>query len=213
MDETARLLAAYDSQLRTDAETAGALAVHTLGPLRLATFPGGRGVITYRDLDGADADEVARWSTAPWSTTTLDPGVTEVEWKARGHDVAPGCTVACWSTASGRAGVDHGRRAELLALDVALPPGVMVRRVVDEPDVRAASAAQDEAFGSGVSARRAEDLLRRLDLDDGLELWVAEAAGHVVSAGRLEHVPGSDSPGCGVARPCPRGVGAASTVR
>ena len=54
-DTKARLLAAYDEQLRTDAETPGALTVTEHGPLRLVTFLGGRGFITYRDLGGADA--------------------------------------------------------------------------------------------------------------------------------------------------------------
>ena len=55
MSERDRLLAAYDDQLRTDAETPGAVAVTRHGPLRLVTFPGRRGFVTYRDLGGADA--------------------------------------------------------------------------------------------------------------------------------------------------------------
>ena len=49
------LLAAYDEQLRTDAETSGAVTVRFLGPLLLAIFAQGRGFITYRGLDGLDA--------------------------------------------------------------------------------------------------------------------------------------------------------------
>src|SRR5688500_1664540 len=55
-DRAAALLAAYDEQLRTDAETPSALVVEQLGPLRLVDFGGGRGFVTYRDLGGADAD-------------------------------------------------------------------------------------------------------------------------------------------------------------
>ena len=36
-------LAAYDRQLRTDAERHNAISVQRLGPLRLATFAAGRG--------------------------------------------------------------------------------------------------------------------------------------------------------------------------
>jgi len=43
-----------------------------------------------------------------------------------------------------------------------------------------------------VSPTGAEALLRRLELD---ELWVAEVAGEVVSAGRLEPVAGTDFAG------------------
>lgn len=58
---TTELLAAYDQQLRTDAETPSAVAVERLGPLRLVTFSGGRGFVTYRDLGGADAPRIAGW--------------------------------------------------------------------------------------------------------------------------------------------------------
>ena len=52
MVDTQQYLAAYYAQPRTDAETPSAIAVVRLGPLRLVTFPGGRGFVTYRDLDG-----------------------------------------------------------------------------------------------------------------------------------------------------------------
>ena len=54
----ADLLTAYDEQLRTDAETPSALTVAHLGPLRLVTFAGGRGFVTYRDLGGADVQTI-----------------------------------------------------------------------------------------------------------------------------------------------------------
>jgi hypothetical protein len=38
-------------------------------------------------------------------------------------------------------------------------------------------------------------LLRRLGLDDGMELWVAEADGQMISAGRLEPVAGTEFAG------------------
>lgn len=52
------------------------------------------------------------------------------------------------------------------------------------------SALQDEVFGDPVSDERAEAVLNKLSRDDGMELWVAEAGGRMVSAGRLEPVPG-----------------------
>lgn len=114
---TSDLLAAYDDQLRTDAETPSALSVTLRGPLRLVTFPGARGFVTYRDLGGADADGVRR--------------------------------------------------------------------------LRAMSAMADVAFGDPVSSACADAVLHRLTLDDGTELWVAEAEGGIVSAGRLELVAGT----------------------
>jgi ribosomal protein S18 acetylase RimI-like enzyme len=85
--------------------------------------------------------------------------------------------------------------ARLLDVEVSVPASVTLRRVTDEADVRAMSAMQDVAFGDAVSDRSADALLHRLALGDGMELWVAEAAGQVVGAGRLEPVPGSDFAG------------------
>ncbi|GAA1840735.1 GNAT family N-acetyltransferase [Microlunatus capsulatus] len=195
--DAAHLLAAYDAQLRTDAETAGALDVATLGPLLLATFAGGQGFITYRDLGGGGAAEVAALVAGALDHFRGLPSVEEVEWKARGHDHARGLpeALAAHGFVAGEPESVMLGRAALLAADVALPAGVALRRVRAEEDVRAASTAQDAALGEPVSARRAEDLLHRLAADDGVELWVAESGGRVVSAGRLEPVAGSDVAG------------------
>lgn len=87
---TTELLAAYDQQLRTDAETPSAVAVERLGPLRLVTFSGGRGFVTYRDLDGADAPTIAGWVAETVEYYRAQPGIDRFEWKTRGHDHAPG---------------------------------------------------------------------------------------------------------------------------
>lgn len=60
MKSPSELLAAYDEEIRTDAETPSAIAVRRLGPLRLVTFARGRGFITYRDLGNADAQTIRR---------------------------------------------------------------------------------------------------------------------------------------------------------
>lgn len=210
-DRTARLLAVYDEQLRTDAETPGAVAVTRLGPLRLVTFPGGRGFVTYRDLDGADAAGIERLVAGAVAHYRARPDVTRVEWKTRGHDHAPGLPDAL---------LGHGFVAEetetimmgetrALAVDVPLPDGVTLRRVSAEADVRAMTAMQDEVFGDPVSPEPADALLRRLARRDGTELWVAEAGGRVVSAGRLEPVAGTEVAGIwgGATRPEWRGRG------
>jgi hypothetical protein len=85
--------------------------------------------------------------------------------------------------------------AQVLAVDVALPHGVTLRRVTAEADVRAMSAMQDEVFGDPVSKTMADALLRRLSLADGMELWIGEANGEIVTAGRLEPVPNSEFAG------------------
>ncbi len=193
VEDPAHLLVAYDDQLRTDAETPSAVSVTRHGPLRLVTFAGGRGFVTYRDLGGAEAPTIQRFVHEALAYYRADPGITRVEWKTRGHDHAPGLHGAL--LAHGFVPDDPESimigEAHALALDVPLPEGVALRRVTTEDDVRAMSALQDEVFGDPVSADRAEAVLNRLSRDDGMELWAAEAAGQMVSAGRLEPVPGT----------------------
>ncbi|HLH47014.1 MAG TPA: hypothetical protein VKV25_07640, partial [Acidimicrobiales bacterium] len=106
------------------------------------------------------------------------------------------------STRPSQAGFEPGEtesimvgRADALASDVPLPAGVTLRRVTEEDDVRAMAAMQDEAFGDSPSELSAVGILRRVALDDGMELWVAEVDGAMVSAGRLEPVAGTEFAG------------------
>ncbi len=190
MTEPASLLAAYDEQLRTDAETPSALSVTRLGPLRLVTFAHGRGFITYGSADtGAVRDLVAE----ALERFRVDPDIVRVEWKTRGHDVTPGlhdALIAHGFVPGEQESIMIGAATGLVA-DVALPEGVALRRVSTEADVCAMSAMQDEVFGDPVSRESADALLRRLALDDGMQLWVAEVDGCIVSAGRLEPVEGT----------------------
>ncbi|MGI5189959.1 GNAT family N-acetyltransferase [Promicromonospora sp. CA-289599] len=211
MTDASRLLQAYDEQLRTDAETPSAISVARLGPLRLVTFLGGRGFVTYRDLGGADEPEVRRLVAVAGAHFRADGGITKVEWKTRGHDHAPGLHDAL---------LEHGfvpedpesimiGDAATLAADVPLPDGVTLRQVTEESDVRAMCAMQDEVFGAPVSDRTANAILRRQALGDGMELWVAEAEGQIVTAGRLEPVADTEVAGIwgGSTRPEWRGRG------
>ncbi|MCA5892410.1 GNAT family N-acetyltransferase [Isoptericola sp. NEAU-Y5] len=207
-----RLLAAYDTHLRTDAETPGAIDVVRLGPLRLVTFPGGRGFVTYQDLGGADAATIRGFVASAMVHFAADDAVTRVEWKTRGHDVAPGLHDAL---------VDHGfvpddpesimvGPAEGLAVDVPLPDDVTLRQITAEADVRAMSAMSDEVFGDDPeTSHHAEQVLARQALDPQMELWVAEADGRIVGAGRLEPVAGTPFAGVwgGSTRPEWRGRG------
>ena len=164
MTDPARFLALYDEQLRTDAETPSALAVTAHGPLRLVTFPGGRGFVTYRDLGGADAEAIGELVSQALAHFQADPTITRVEWKTRGHDHAPGLHEAL--LAHGFAPDEPESimigEARALAVDVPLPDGVTLRRVTEEADVRAMSAMADEVFGDPVSDDMADALLHRL---------------------------------------------------
>lgn len=191
------LLARYDAQLRTDAETPSAVAVTTHGSLRLVTFVGGRGFVTYQDLDGADRDQIRALVDETLAHYRADPDITRVEWKTRGHDHAPGLHASLL-----KAGFEPDAPesimigdASALAVEVVLPDGVTLRTVTTESDVRAMSAMADGVFGDPVSPEMADSLLKRLGRDDGMELWVAEADGQIVCTGRLEPVDGTDFAG------------------
>ena len=211
MDDATRLLAAYDEQLRTEAETPSAVSVARLGPLRLATFAGGMGFVTYSSPTAVEAAEIASLVPAALDHYLGDPSVTRVEWKTRDHDVTPGLPAALAAAgfeADEPESIMIGR-ASGLAVDVPLPSGVTLRQVSSEADVRAMSAMADEVFGDPASPRMADALLARLARDDGMELWVAEADGSMICAGRLEPVPGTEFAGIwgGATVPAWRGRG------
>lgn len=211
MSDAAALLTAYDEQLRTDAETPSALEVTRHGPLRLVTFGHGRGFITYRDLGGADEAGVRDLVAGAKAHFEAQPGIVRVEWKTRGHDVAPGLHEALLAAGFEAQDTESIMIGEVrhLAVDVALPDGVVLRRITAEADVRAMCAMQDEMFGDPVSVEHADGVLRRLSVDPDVQLWVAEHDGVVVTAGRLEPVPGTDFCGIwgGATRPEWRGRG------
>ena len=197
MTSSTQFLAAYDEQLRTDAETPSAIAVERLGPLRLVTFAGGRGFVTYQDLDGASAQTIAGWVADALALYRQDPAIVRVEWKTRGHDHAPGLHDALM-----RNGFEPDEsesimigKASALNVDVQIPPGVSLRTVSEEADIRAMSAMQDQVFGTPVSDGNADAILRRVERDDGMELWVAAYQGRFICAGRLEPVADSEFAG------------------
>jgi hypothetical protein len=198
-DELDRYLRAYDEQLRTDAETTGASDVAVVGPLLLASFEGGRGFVTYRDLGGVRAGEIGQLVEAAVAHFRARPGISKVEWKTRAHDQAPGLHAALIKQgfiAEDPESIMVGS-AHRLAVDVPLPEGVSLRQITGVEDVRAMMAMSAAVFGNSPAETSAmsESMLRRLALDDGMELWIAEAERQVVSAGRLDPVHGTDFAG------------------
>jgi hypothetical protein len=197
MTDAHEFLLAYDEQLRTDAETPSAIGQTRLGPLRLVTFAGGRGFVTYPAPRGDDAGAVAQLVRPTVDHYRQIPEITRVEWKTRGHDRLVGLHEALTEHAfkpDEQESIMIGR-AQVLDVEVPLPKGVTLRIVRDEADVRAMTAMEDLAFGSDLSDDMTEALMRRLALNDGMELWVAEADGQIIGAGRLEPVAGTDFAG------------------
>lgn len=192
-DKRVRFLAAYDEYLRTDAETPSAVKVTRHRSLRLVTFMHGRGFVTYQKLGVVDPESIRRLVTEVIAYYQADPQISRVEWKTRGHDHAPGLHETLLENGFTRDEPESIMigESQALSIDVPLPEGMTLRQVTDESDVRAMSAMQDEVFGDPVSNDMADALLRRLSIGDGMELWVAEAEGLMVSAGRLEPVLGT----------------------
>ncbi|NNM46603.1 GNAT family N-acetyltransferase [Knoellia sp. DB2414S] len=185
-------------------ELSSALTAPRLGPLVLATYLGGRGFVTYKNLevDGQPADEgsVRGLVEETLAHYRAMPDIVRVEWKTRGHDHAPGLHEAL---------VQNGFQpdepesvmvgeARLLAYDVALPDGVVVREVThDDEAVRRMLAMQAKVFNDTpeFAAEMEAQIFHRLRTRNDMEMWVAEADGEVVSAGRLEPVEGTEFAG------------------
>lgn len=187
---------AYDRQLRTDAETANAVEVIRLGCLHLAKFSGGHGFVTYPHPEGTDVIEMPHLVTRVLEHYRKDPTITQVEWKTRGHDYLPGLPEALqhhgfWPDAPESIMVGEAQR---LDVELALPPGVTLRRLSGEGEVRAMVTMQDRVFGR-THDHMVENLLERMALQDGMQLWVAEVDGQIVGAGRIEPVAGTDFAG------------------
>lgn len=81
MSDRDTLLAAYDNQLRTDAEVSGALSVERHGPLLWAHFPHGRGFVTYRTLEGCSRTDLATLVAESVAHFEYDAATTTFEWK------------------------------------------------------------------------------------------------------------------------------------
>ena len=198
VDHRSVLLGAYDEQLRGVAEMQGAQSWDRDGPLYRALWER-RGFVSYESLAGVkDLDDLIQRTVAYFAGTSQ---VEEFEWKSRGHDHP-----ADLDTRLQRAGlvpeevetVMVGEAAKL-AVEVELPPEVVIRRVdqLPEPErtevIAAASAMQRDVFGGGPST---QEVIARLDrLGDDEQFWVAEAAHMVVCAGRLSRVAGSEFAG------------------
>lgn len=182
------LLALYDTHLRTAAEMTGALSVTRHGPLWIGRFRSGRLFVTYRALEDPAADVAA-----VKALLAQDPSLVEAEWKTRTHDRTPGldeALAAAGFVAAEEESVMLGEASALIGVEP--PAGITLRRLSDPVELRAALDMQDAVFGGRpMAGRMLEEILERRARGDGVELWGAEAEGRIVSAGRIEPVPGT----------------------
>lgn len=191
------LLTVYDEQLRLS-EVRGAMSHDADGPLLRAVFDDG-GFVTYRDLGGLTGDALAGLIARAVAHFRDETGVTTFEWKTRGHDAPADLDerlVAAGLVPEEEETVMMGQAA--LLVDHPAVPGITVRRLDRAPD-------RDRVVAGVVELRRVVSgdspspafVVGRLDRDpDHCQYWVAETdAGQVVSAGRLELVPGTQVAG------------------
>jgi hypothetical protein len=192
VDAVARYLAAYDDQLRT-ARTSAAAAVMRMGPLHLLTLDRGHGFV-YRDLHALSSDSMTPLVEAVLDHFQRDSTIELVDWKTCSHDRIPGLTAALLANGyivDAEESVMIGE-ATVLAVKTSLPLGVTLRRITSRDDVAAMEEMQGGVFGDPDWRRRVEVMMRRLAIDDGMQMWIAEFRGEIVTAGRLEPVAGTD---------------------
>lgn len=191
------LLLAHDEELRTTAELDGATGAGRIGPLWVGRF-GSRGFISYRDLAGLDGAALDELIAAALARFAADPAVVDVEWKTRGHDATadlPGRLLAAGFVAEAPETVMIGQ-ARLLVPAGPPPQGVVIRRagtggVELAADVAAVAELHQAVFGPGHASAAGTLLDTLTHAPDRHQLWLAEAGGAVISAGRLARVPGT----------------------
>ncbi|KOV76795.1 acetyltransferase [Nocardia sp. NRRL S-836] len=184
------MLSAYDTQARP-AEWANAVPgapVHRDGPLFRVEGPAGGNVAGPPDLGvtGAELDElIAR--QRDFFAGRGQP----VEWKTWGHDRPadlPARLEAAGFVADDRETVLIGLAGEMtgpVELD-----GVVLRETREEADMRRIGDCLSEVWGKDCGA--IADRLVSIKDDPDVVVVVAEAEGRVVSAARLEIVPGTE---------------------
>ncbi|WP_322787535.1 hypothetical protein [Glutamicibacter mysorens] len=144
-----RFLRLYDQQLRTDPETLGAQSITWFGPLRLATYANGRGFITYPHFNGKEPQTLAQLTGAALEHFAAQPRITEVEFKPRRHDHAPGLPErlqALGFNAEEGESIMIGPLQALLSIDPG-PAGLELRRVSAAEEIEEMCRMVDQAFG------------------------------------------------------------------
>lgn len=194
-----RLLAAYDAELRGEAELHGATDTDSHGPLWWGRY-GEHGMVSYEHeaLVGAPVDELIKAAISHFREETE---VVDFEWKSRGHDEPAdlGARLVAHGLVPDEVETVMIGEAALLTAAVDLPPAVTVRRAGEGADlledVRRSQEMQDAVFGRP-SGQSAEELAAFCATPDGHhQIWLAEAAGQVVCAGRVVVVEGTEFAG------------------
>ena len=204
--------------------------------VRQSTRPDGTGAVLQRDgavvrrvaARGQDEDRPSG-SGVLWSD--LDPGKAEAviaaqvaffggrgeefEWKLYSYDQPPDLAERLLA-----AGFVPEEAEALMVAEVSrvpqpaqLPAGIRLERVTDASGIDQLAQVHQRVFGQDESGLHATLLAQLGTAPEMIEMVLAMAGDEVVSAARIEFVPGSDFAACGAAARCPPGAGAASTGR
>lgn len=165
-----------------------------LGPLHLVTFERGQGFVTYRDLDGLAADDTYELVAGALEHFRADSKIERVGWRTCSHDRTPALVPVLIQEGFTVGPTESIMVGETRALAVAtdLSMGITLRSITERADVSAMEEMQGEVFDDPTWPLRVDIMMRRLAQRDGMQMWIAEADGVVITAGRIEPIPGTD---------------------
>jgi GNAT superfamily N-acetyltransferase len=194
VSDAARLLSAYDAQLRDlvpDPLPAG-MIVERDGPILRFLHLGGRGFVTYRDLGGLEGAELDQL-IARQVRLFAERG-SRFEWKLRGHDRPADLPERL--RAAGLVPEDEETieiaPVSLVAGPPRLPEGVALREAAGRRDLERIEAMEKTVFGTD-HGPLADVLEAERDADpDGITIVLAEAGEAVVCAGWIRFEGGTD---------------------
>jgi GNAT superfamily N-acetyltransferase len=185
------VLAAFDEQVRRHPANEGRVEREG-GVVRAVAGAGGWNGVTWSDLDeeGADAAiaaQIARFAEVPGSW----------EWKHYSYDRPPDLPDRLVAAGFEREPEETLLVAEIadLDLDVAPPPGVELRPVVDRDGVDTLVAVHDEVFGGDHGPLGASVLAGLTANPSTVAAVVAYAGETPISAGRVEYRAGTEFAG------------------
>jgi GNAT superfamily N-acetyltransferase len=191
--DTQTLLALYDAQLRAHVHDPmpDSIRVEWDGPLMRLTGFGDRGFVGYRDLSGLDSNELDELM-ARQIGYFAERG-QGFEWKLHGHDLPadlPARLLAAGFEPEEMETVVIAR-VDDLAVQSTLPEGVVVREVTEHGDMARIARMEEAVWGDDHTWL--DDLWEERVADpEGLRIFVAEAAGDVVSAGWMRFPSGTE---------------------
>lgn len=191
--ETTRLLAAHDRLIRGEREVAGASGHAQLGPLWLADF-GGYGMVSYQGVELAEANlaELIAASTDWFS----ERGITEFEWKTRGHDDLPELDPALRAAGFAPDPVEVVMIGEpaMLAAPGELPAPLQLRQAGTGPasladDVAAVARLHDAVFERSGPDRQERTIAILTERPETMQLWLVADGDQAICAGRVDLEP------------------------